>query len=255
MLTLIPDWKRALRGYAFWSAVLGSLTFLIPFIAWTVFELDLDPNLFGWAGLGFTLLGIFGRFVTQPDGFFANFVRIFLIATIIVFGAYWIDRAEASELPGSQVSDAEIMRIAVPFLKRWEGVELEAYRDVVGVWTICSGTTRGVVPGMRKTQGECDVLLHAEALEYWHGVSAAMTPKTLRERITANRGASWTSFAINVGIRAATKSTAMRRLNAGQIKGSCDAMTWFNKAGGKIYRGLVNRRGAEWELCMSGAQA
>jgi GH24 family phage-related lysozyme (muramidase) len=56
----------------------------------------------------------------------------------------------------------------------------------------------------------------------------------------------------NVGIAGAGKSTATRRLNAGDIAGGCQALTWWNKAGGRVVRGLVNRRAEEFALCMDG---
>jgi lysozyme len=31
-------------------------------------------------------------------------------------------------------------------IKPWEGRELKAYKDIVGVWTICDGETKGVKP-------------------------------------------------------------------------------------------------------------
>lgn len=254
---IISDWDRALRSYSFWFAVLGSLTFVIPYLSWELFELDLDPNLFGWAGFGFTLLALIGRFIVQPASVLGNALRIGILSLFVLAIAVGITNASppssAPLAPQAQTSEARIMAVALPFLKRWEGVKLRAYRDVVGIWTICSGTTRGVTPGMQMSAEECDELLRKEALEYWRGVSVFLKSHVL-QTLTDERGASWTSFAINVGIRAAGKSTATKRLNQGDLVGACEALTWWNKAGGKIYRGLVNRRTAEYDLCMVGVQ-
>ena len=44
-------------------------------------------------------------------------------------------------------------------LKHFEGCELSAYQDSVGVWTIGYGHTKGVVPGMTITQGQAEQML------------------------------------------------------------------------------------------------
>ena len=49
-------------------------------------------------------------------------------------------------------------------------------------------------------------------------------------------------------------STATRRLNAGNIIGGCTALTWWNKAGQRVVRGLALRRGEERDLCMMGVR-
>lgn len=41
----------------------------------------------------------------------------------------------------------------------------------------------------------------------------------------------------------------MRKLNAGDSKGACDEMRRSNKAGGKVWKGLINRREVEREIC------
>lgn len=266
--TLVSNWTRVLQSYSFWFAVLGSLTFIIPYIAWEYFSLDLDPNLFGWTGFGFTLMALIGRFIAQPLSVLANVFRIVVLSLLVLVVAVSISMANplsfslARDLPSigslqapqKGASESEIMTIAVPFLKRWEGVKLEAYQDVVGVWTICSGTTRGVQKGMKMSAAQCDQKLREEAVEYWRGVSLYLLAPT-KSAMTPERGASWTSFAINVGIYAAGKSTATKRLNQGDITGACEALTWWNKAGGKIYRGLSLRRTAEQSLCLVGVRS
>lgn len=51
-----------------------------------------------------------------------------------------------------------------------EGRSLVAYKDPVGIWTICDGETLGVKPSEKRTEAQCDATLrkgiarHAEAL-------------------------------------------------------------------------------------------
>ncbi|HGM8337746.1 TPA: glycoside hydrolase family protein [Pseudomonas aeruginosa] len=49
-----------------------------------------------------------------------------------------------------------------------------------------------------------------------------------------------------------SRSTLLRKLNAGDVKGACAELSRWVYAGGKVYKGLVNRRKAERELCEQG---
>jgi hypothetical protein len=47
-------------------------------------------------------------------------------------------------------------------------------------------------------------------------------------------------------------SSAARRLNAGDYRGACDGLLSWNRAQGRVVKGLVNRRNAERNLCLEG---
>lgn len=147
------------------------------------------------------------------------------------------------------------MEIAVPTVMKWEGVKTTAYLDTIAVppvWTICYGETEGVQRGDTRTMAECAAGLREGLLRYRAGLHGYLTPETIDTRLNPSRDASLVSFAWNVGIAGAGGSTAIRRLNNGDIRGCCEAMTWWNKAGKRVIRGLVNRRAYEKELCMVG---
>ncbi|MBD3788140.1 MAG: lysozyme [Sphingomonadales bacterium] len=267
-MKIIQDWRRALLGYAFSGAVLAVLAIIAPVVSWYGFGYQLDPNGCAMVALALFLWSGIGRFIQQPDGVWPNLWRIAGVALLAIMAMMQFASAEAYRpsgpllepssgaiISGSKITEGQIIAIAVPEIKRHEGVRLTAYRDPIGIPTICAGTTRGVRMGHTITARDCDRLITSEAVEYWRGVSRHMTEVTLRGRITAHRGAAWTDLTINIGIGAATKSTALRRLNAGDIPGSCKAMTWFNKAGGVIFVGLVTRRSDNYDLCMIGAAA
>lgn len=57
-------------------------------------------------------------------------------------------------------------------------------------------------------------------------------------------------LAYNIGGDAFCKSTVVKRWNAGDYAGGCEAFLMWNKAGGRVVRGLVNRREAERRLCL-----
>ncbi|WP_254054886.1 glycoside hydrolase family protein [Pseudophaeobacter sp. EL27] len=71
-------------------------------------------------------------------------------------------------------------------------------------------------------------------------------------RLPSERDAAYVSLAYNVGIRGIGRSTATRGLNAGGVAGGCQALTWWNKAGGRVVCVLVRRRTDEYRLCMLG---
>jgi lysozyme len=142
--------------------------------------------------------------------------------------------------------------IAFDLIARWEGKRNHAYQDLVGKWTICYGHTRTAAPGQYKTDAECRALLVEEIASYRAGLHSYFTPETKQTRLPPTRDAAYTSLAYNIGVYRAGNSTATRRLNDGNIVGGCHALTWWNKAGGRVIRGLVRRRAEEFDLCMEG---
>lgn len=130
-----------------------------------------------------------------------------------------------------------------------EGMELTAYRDIVGVPTICAGTTRGVKMGDTKTVQQCWTIAAAEFREYEKTVIDGITVP-----LNTNQQAALTWFTVNVGKYGFMDSTARRRFNAGDYVGGCQAMGMWNKVtinGRKVVsKGLQNRRQAEIDLCL-----
>lgn len=255
-MKLIPDARRvALTTYSFWAQVLGLLALLLPELRYVVTGRDTDPVLLWWAGVLLLLFGLIGRLVQQTGSVLRNLLRIAAVALLILLAAFTAARAMADVPPsgaGHPASEAETLAIAVPFIAGWEGKRNAAYLDIVGVPTICFGSTRGVRLGQVMTDAECLAMLRAEVAEYRAGVHRYFTDDTITRRLPPPRDAAWTSFGFNVGISAAGRSTATRRLNAGELRGACEALSWWNRAGQRVVRGLVNRRAEEKALCMEG---
>jgi len=55
-------------------------------------------------------------------------------------------------------------------------------------------------------------------------------------------------FSFNVGVSAFSHSTALKRLNSGKYTTVSSAMKMFDRAGGKVSTGLINRRAEEAEI-------
>lgn len=170
----------------------------------------------------------------------------------------------AAIVPGQIVAppalDRQVVAVATPEIAVSEGLPCDgdrcaAYLDRIAdppVWTICHGETRGVAAGDVRSRDECMASLAPRVAEYWRGVRGCLTDTTLHRRMSAHRGAAYTSLGYNIGIGALCGSTALRRLNAGDIRGGCLALTWYNRAGGRVILGLVNRRAREQADCERG---
>lgn len=140
--------------------------------------------------------------------------------------------------------------LAVQTVGGFEGLRLAAYQDIVGIWTACYGETKGIKPGMKFSKETCNNMLIDSLVEHEMGMRKCLkNPDALPiETYVAN-----VSLTYNIGVGAFCKSTAAKMLNAGNIPAACEALTRFNKAGGKVVKGLVTRRTAEHKLCMKGA--
>jgi GH24 family phage-related lysozyme (muramidase) len=57
-----------------------------------------------------------------------------------------------------------------------------------------------------------------------------------------------TSFTYNLGIGNLKRSTLLRKLNREDYEGAAREFKRWNRAGGKVYRGLTSRRLEEEEL-------
>lgn len=135
--------------------------------------------------------------------------------------------------------------LAVVVVGAFEGLSLTAYPDVVGVPTICYGETKGVHLGDTKTKPQCDEMLSARLAEFNAGVNSCLSVD-----IPDSRRVAFVSLAYNIGTASFCKSTVVRRINAGDVAGSCDAILMWNKARGIVWPGLTKRRQKERELCL-----
>lgn len=137
--------------------------------------------------------------------------------------------------------------LATPIVTRWEGTRLDPYRDLVGVWTVCTGETR--VAMHRYTPAQCDALLR-KALESDYAPAVLNAVPALRDR--PHQYAASISLAYNIGASAFARSSVARRFNAGDWRGGCEAFLMWNRAGGRVVPGLDRRRRDERKACLTG---
>jgi len=139
----------------------------------------------------------------------------------------------------------------IGLIKQFEGLELEAYRDIAGVLTIGYGHTGPEVElGMKISERDAEELLKRDLKPREDAVE-----RQVRVPLNQNEFDALISFVYNVGAGAFGKSTARKRLNAGDRVGAAEALTWFNKAtiGGVLREvtGLIRRRASERALFLT----
>ncbi len=142
---------------------------------------------------------------------------------------------------------AATLSIAAGVVSHFEGLETSAYKDPIGIPTICYGHTATAKLGQVKTEAECDGLLK-EDLQ----VALGAVDKYVKVDMPVERRAAFTSFVYNVGAGNFSKSTMLRKLNAGDSAGACAELDRWIFAGGRVLPGLVKRRAEERALCEVG---
>ena len=134
----------------------------------------------------------------------------------------------------------------IALIKEFEGKRLTAYPDPATggkPWTIGYGATLGVKPGMTITEAEAEAFLRRDLVRFEAAVS-----DSVRVKLTGNQFSACVSLAFNVGSSAFSKSTLVKRINAGDIDGAAEQFARWNRAAGRVMPGLTQRRAAEAKL-------
>jgi len=155
-------------------------------------------------------------------------------------------------------ADPRTLELATELIERFEGVELEAYLDPIGIPTICAGVT--VYPnGQPVRMGDiCSAQVCSGYLR--HLLTEQYIPSLERipgwRNLGADRQAALLSFAWNLGpgfYNAPGFETITAVLRDGAVDPAIyrrmgDALKLYVKAGGKTLPGLVERRKREAEI-------
>jgi lysozyme len=150
-----------------------------------------------------------------------------------------IDR-KRSAIAGIVLSASALVGIAVH-----EGYSDTAYTPVPGdVATIGFGRTADVKPGKTTVQRELIALL-ADMEGRKAAIAGCVTVPLHQHELSA-----YMSLVYNIGTRAFCNSTLVKRLNAGDYAGACQAILMWDRFKGKPLRGLTIRRQAEYKECM-----
>lgn len=254
-MLIVADWKIVRKAYSVWFAFAALLILHASDFIYSRWEIDTNPESWTWILTWFLIAIIVSRFIPQPKKHKwkrRGLVLIFFAAVCAFNVPAMAGEPGDQQQTEQQQSQLSFDEIAFDLISRWEGLENHAYQDIVGVWTICYGHTKTAQSGQFKTDDQCRELLVTEIHEYRDDILPCFSEETLERRMNDWRLTSYTSLGFNVGPERTCRSTAMRRLNRGNISGGCEALTWWNRAGGRVVRGLVNRRAAEREHCLRG---
>lgn len=161
-----------------------------------------------------------------------------------------INRKMKSKTKGMIAGSAALTMLATNTISGLEGRELKAYYDIVGVATICDGETKGVKIGDVATPQECDDMLAKNIRLYEEGLDNCLFAAMPGETKVAIL-----SWAYNVGLGAACRSTLVRVANSGDLVGMCNQLRRWTYAAGLFVRGLYKRRSLEREMCLEGLAA
>lgn len=136
-----------------------------------------------------------------------------------------------------------ISQNGINLIKKYEGCKLTAYKCPAGVWTIGYGHTgNDVYEGLKISQKDADYLLSIDL----HKFVCIVLKYDYKYNFTQNEFDALVSFAYNIGSidQLTAKGTRSKSLIAKKI-------LLYNKASGKVLKGLVRRREDEQRLFLN----
>ena len=146
----------------------------------------------------------------------------------------------------------EISDNGIKLIKQFEGFSAIPYLDQALVPTIGYGTTHYHHRAVRMsdkpiTKAEATYLLRSQVdVTYGSAVN-----HYVRVPLTQNQFDALVSFTYNEGTHALKTSTLLKKLNKGKILKADKEFAKWNKANGKVNRGLIARRKKEAKLFLT----
>ena len=160
----------------------------------------------------------------------------------------------------------EINQAGLDLIKSFEGIpdgdpstaNLDPYVDPIGIYTI--GWGHAIQWGNNFLKTSTPNAKDIAKQLYPNGLTMQQAEDLLRNDIHAtsipveglvkvsvsdNQFAALVSFAFNVGVNNLRSSTLLKKVNARDFAGAALEFAKWNKAGGKVLKGLVRRRAAE----------
>lgn len=143
---------------------------------------------------------------------------------------------------------ASAIAIACVFAIPHEGTIYKAYPDPAthgAPWTICNGHTQGVHKGDTATPEQCQSYLALDMR-----VAAAAVSNCIHVPLNVNQAAAFYDTVFNAGPKVVCGSTLQDLANLGDVVSACDQLPRWNRAGGRVWPGLTDRRMDARELCL-----
>lgn len=139
----------------------------------------------------------------------------------------------------------QIDRRGLAFIRHFEGLRLQLYRDSAGKLTI--GIGHLVRPG-EDFQGGITVAQAYAMLRQDVQVAVRAVHRLVKVTLTQNQFDALVSFVYNLGAEEFAQSTLLRLLTEGKYQAAADQFPRWDHAAGKVVDGLLVRRRAEREL-------
>lgn len=144
----------------------------------------------------------------------------------------------------------DISKNGVNFIANYEGLRLKAYKAVPTekYYTIGYGHYGAdVKPNQTITKEKALSMFKSDLKGYVQAVNDAV-----KVPLNQNQFDALVSLCYNIGIGGLKTSSLVARLNKGDYTGASNEFLLWNKSGGKVLQGLVNRRKAERALFLKG---
>jgi len=152
---------------------------------------------------------------------------------------------------------------AVAMIQHHEGIRYRPYRCPARLWTVGVGHVLYPEQGKLKiedrdsfplrpednrqfTKDEVDGILRSDLQRFERGVA-----QLIPVRLTQGQFDACVSFAFNVGLGTLQRSTFRQKVLRGEKDAAIASLLQYCKAGGKVLRGLENRRKDEAALFIS----
>ena len=128
-------------------------------------------------------------------------------------------------------------------LAHHEGVRQKPYKCPAGLWTVGVGHLIGDGKSLPDSWNrvfsleEVYAILAKDVERFERGVERLITIPLKQHEMDA-----LVSFAFNLGLGCLQRSSIRQKLNRGDKEGAVESLLKYNKAGGKVLKGLDNRR-------------
>ena len=132
----------------------------------------------------------------------------------------------------------------IQLIKHHEGVRNRPYRCAAGLWTVGVGHLIGDGKSLPESwnrtfsKEEIDGLLKRDLRRFELGVHKMLPNMPLRQ----GEFDALVSFSFNLGLGCFQRSTVRQALLRGDKKAAMESLLKYCRAGGKILKGLLNRR-------------
>jgi lysozyme len=148
----------------------------------------------------------------------------------------------------------KINRRGLDLIKCFEGLRTKAYRCPAGVLTIGYGHTSNaglpkVFDNMTISEYQAEFILRQDLVKFEHVVAKALGGTIAF--LTSNQFSACVSLCYNIGASGFRRSSVVRYIHKSDLNKAAGSFRLWNKAGGKVLKGLTRRRAAERDLFLS----